>query len=156
MLLFGLFGFFFFKELPKWIKWGIEYTSQFGGLCQPSFFTIFKDVNAYYFTNCFANAFQKCYLVLVQIIVRLRNISKAKQNIIKWHQTDYSIFIPSLLHQWKLSLWMHVCIKFYKKYTEIIIWLLKTNADSVSHSALCICVLSASLHPYYNFSFIMV
>lgn len=45
------------------IKWDIEYTSQFEGSYQPYFFPVLKDVNAYYFTNYFANAFQRFYLV---------------------------------------------------------------------------------------------
>lgn len=128
---------FFLKEQLTWIKWDIEYTSQFEGSYQPYFSPSFEGCQCMLFYKLLCKCIPKILLglYLAQILVRLKNIYKAKQNIMQWPQTAYSLFIPSLLQwvlkvsQWKLCLCMHVCIKFYKNYTEIIVWFLKINAD---------------------------
>lgn len=102
-------------------------------------------------------------LYLVQILVILRNTYKAKQNSMQCPQTAYLLFILSRsqwalkVSQWKLSLCMHVCIKLYKNYPEIIVWLLKRSAERFRNKCDIFMLLSLpSVYMCYQTAFIQI
>lgn len=102
-------------------------------------------------------------LLLVQILLRLRNIYKGNQNTLQCPETAYSLFIPSLsqwtlkVPRWKLPLSMPVYMKFCKIDTEIIVKLLKIHADRFRNKDdIFMLVALSSVYICYQLAFIQI